>query len=136
MLHDAIKEVTVCDPEPFTIGQGVDSVFPNLDFSEVQANKLADTLIVISGYKNDTRALAALAQNLLYNVIVGLGPVPPLFQVPPIKYISDQVEGFRFMSPEKVQEITGLATSCAQVDIGDPEGSVFSCLVVSHGAPI
>ena len=79
MLHDAVEKITVRDPQPFAVGEGMDGIFLDLNVAEVQPDKLSNALVVIAGDENDTCPFATFAQDFLNNVVVGLWPVPAFF---------------------------------------------------------
>ncbi len=63
---------------------------------------------MIAGQVNDARALAGLAQQLLHHVVVGLWASTSALQSPAVDDVADEIDRFRFMDPEKVEELIGL----------------------------
>jgi hypothetical protein len=55
---------------------------------------------------------------------MGLWPIEPLFHVPQIDDIADQIEILALRRVEKIQKIFGAASRETEVDIGDPNGPV------------
>ena len=61
MLHDTVKKVAMRNPHTLAVGQGVNIIFLDLDFSEAQADELSDTFVMIARYENNAGTFAALA---------------------------------------------------------------------------
>ena len=55
---------------------------------------------------------------------MGLWPIEPLFHVPQIDDIADQIEILALRRVEKIQKIFGAASRETEVNIGDPNGPV------------
>ena len=79
---------------------------------------------MIPGDIGDLRALARLAQDLLHDVVVRLGPVPSAFQLPAVDNIADEIEIFRLIVAQEIEQVFSLASGCAEMNVGNPNGSV------------
>ncbi len=117
MLHDAVEQIAVHDPEPLAVRGRVDRIFDDGDAAQVQPDELARQLIVIARDVNDLRALARAAQDLLHDIVVRLRPVPALLQLPAVQDVADQIEGVGLMRAQEIEEIVGLAPGSAQMDV-------------------
>jgi len=76
----------------------------DLDHAEVRAEIIAQEFVVIAGEIDNARALAALAQDLLDDVIVRLRPIPRPFQAPAIDDIADQIDCLGVVKTQEVQQ--------------------------------
>lgn len=72
---------------------------------------------MIAGDINDARALARLAQELLYDVVAILGPVPVSLQSPAINDIADQEDGIGLVITEKIEQVIRLGGLRAEVHV-------------------
>ncbi|MGH8202564.1 MAG: hypothetical protein ACREVO_19725 [Steroidobacteraceae bacterium] len=82
VLHDAVEQIAVHDPEPFAVRGRMDRLFGDRDPAQVQADELAHQLVMIARNIDDPGALARAAQDLLHHIVVRLRPVPALLQLP------------------------------------------------------
>jgi hypothetical protein len=55
---------------------------------------------------------------------MGLRPIEPLFHIPQINDVADEIEIFTVCSMEKIKQIFSARAWKTQVNIGDPNGPV------------
>ena len=96
----------------------------HVDVAEREVAELARGFVVIAGDVDDLRAFARLAQDLLHDVVVRLRPEPAFAKLPAVDDVADQVQVFRFVMPQEVEQIRRLAAARAEVDVGEPDGAV------------
>ena len=75
----------------------------NLDNAKMRTKIVTQEFIVIAGQIDDPRALAALAQDLLHDVIVRLRPVPRPLQAPAVDDIADEINRLCVMDAEEIE---------------------------------
>ena len=76
---------------------------------------------MVAGYVGYLGSLTRLTQNLLYDIVVALLPIPVLAQLPAINDISDQIELIGFIVLQEVEEKLCLAARRAEVDVRYPD---------------
>ena len=69
----------------------MNGVLDDFDAAEMRPVVTSQKFVVIAGYVNDTYPFARLAQYFLYDVIVGLRPIPGRTQRPAVNNIADQI---------------------------------------------
>lgn len=129
VVHHAVEEIAVSDPEPSAIGSDVDGILDHVDVTEGETYELSQQLIVIAGNVDDARALAREAQELLDDVVMRLGPVPAVAQLPAVEDVADQIERVGPVRSQEIEEIVSLATWRTEVDVRYPDRPVMMALV-------
>jgi hypothetical protein len=81
-----------------------DRVATQLDTTEIEAAVFAKCFVVIAGDIDDAGTFARFAQQLLNDVVVGLGPNRAAADFPEVEDVADQVFGFRVVALREVQE--------------------------------
>ena len=104
----------------------------DLDAAEMRAVIAAQEFVVIAGHVDDARSLAALAQELLHHVVMGLRPVPAGFQRPAIDDIADQVDRVGVVMAEEVDELVGLASARAEMHVRHEQGAIMAHRRIGH----
>jgi hypothetical protein len=127
VLHHAVEQIAMHHPEPAAGGGHVDGVLAHGDVAESHAVELARHFVVVAGHVDHFRALARLAQQLLHHVVVALRPVPATAQLPAVDDVAYQIEHVGLVVLQEIEQIRGLATGRAEMDIGQPDGAVAMC---------
>jgi hypothetical protein len=120
MLHHAVEQVAVGDPQPTAVSRDVDAFVHHVDAAEVVFHVAARELVVVAGHEHHTRALARLAQDLLDDVVVRLRPEPLAPQLPAVDDVAHQVQRLAFQVTQKVEQRLGPAAGRAEVHVGYP----------------
>jgi len=81
---------------------------------------------VIARHEHHARTLARLAQQFLHHIVVRLRPIPTLAQLPAVDDVAHQIQRSRLMVLQEIQQVIGLATGCAEMNIRDPDGAVMA----------
>src|SRR5208282_2972319 len=82
-------------------------------------------LVVVARHVNDLSAFAGLAEDLLDDIVMFLGPeIPGRFQTPAIDDIAHEIKLIGFVVAEEIEQESGFASPSAQMDVGDPDGAV------------
>jgi hypothetical protein len=102
----------------------VDRRRPHLDAAEVGAAEIAQELVVVARQVDDAGALAAFAQQLLYDVVVGLRPVPARAQAPSVDDVPDEVDRLGVVYPQELEQRLGLGAPTAEMHVGNEEGPI------------
>ena len=100
------------------------------------ALEIAQELVMVAGDVEDARALAALAQQLLDDIIVLLRPVPAAAQAPAIDDIPDEIDRIGIVILQEIQKKTGFRTFRTEMDIGKKKSAEFAGLVLDHDADL
>eukprot|EP01132_Coremiostelium_polycephalum_P011880 gene11880-14531_t len=125
------------DHEEFAAVSGfVHRAVHDLDAAEMRALEIAQEFIVVAGDVEDARALAALAQEFLHDVVVLLRPVPAAAQTPSIDDVADQIDRIRIVILQKVQEKGRLGAFGTKMHIGQKERAKLTCLWLNHEADL
>ncbi len=117
VVHDTVEQIAVRDPQALAVCGHVDGIFGDNDLAQREADELADEFIVVARDVDNPRPLTSFAQQLLHDVVVLLGPVPPLAQLPAIQNIADQIQRFGLVAAQKIEQIIGLAARRAEMNI-------------------
>jgi hypothetical protein len=133
---DQVKNIAMNHQIAAAVDALMDGVFHDLNAAEVRAVIAAQKFVVIAGYINDARTLARLAQYFLYDVIVGLRPVPGRAQRPAVDDIAHKENCFGFVMAEKIKQLIGLTAARTKMHIGDEQRAKPSRGVVRHSATI
>jgi len=96
----------------------------HLDAAERVVGVRASELVVIPGDVDDPGALPRLPQDLLDDVVVGLRPVPPASQHPPVEQVADDVQRVRVVVAQELEELLGLGRARAEVHVRQPDRPV------------
>src|SRR3546814_17416044 len=99
-------------------------LFPDLDTAEIRACELAEHLVVIAGDIDDVRAALGALHDAADDRIVPLGPVKALLQSPAVDDVADQVEDIAVDVIEEIEQQPVVASSRAEVDVGNPDRSI------------
>ncbi len=133
MLDHAVEQIAVHDPQALAGERRVERFAAHMDVTERKVAELTRGFVVIARHVDDLGAFARFAQHLLHDVVVRLRPVPAFLQLPAVDDVAHEVEVFRLVVPQEVEQIRRLTTARAEVDVGQPDGAVavrFSVLVV------
>src|SRR6266516_7950255 len=110
----------VNDEHATSVRQTMDRMSLHGDIA-VSAEKTGEHFVVVTRDVNDACALARFAENFLDNVVVLLWPVTAAAQkLPDVDQIAHHIERFAFVLAQKIEQRAGIATACAQMDIGNP----------------
>jgi len=109
--------VAVDEPQAPAIGGDVHRVVHHLHPAKVVVGEVARKLVVVAWHKHHLGALARLAQDLLDDIVVRLGPEPAPAQLPAVNDVTQQVQVIARVSFQKFKQGFGLATGCAQVQV-------------------
>lgn len=123
--HDCVVQVAMHHQKFPPVGHGVNGFVADVDTAEGESDELPRTFIVISGDIGDPCPLAGLAQNLLNDVVVGLSPIPPAFQLPTVDDVPNKEKTIALVMLEKVEKPFGLATGGSQMNIRYPDRAVM-----------
>src|SRR5262249_51491502 len=132
--HD-IEKITVDHEVALAVGRNVDRVFDHFNAAKMRAVIVTQKLVVIARDVDHVRALARLAQELLYDVVVSLRPVPAAFELPAVDDVADEVDGVGIVVAEKIDQDFGLAAFGAEVDVGQeqrPDLLLHVCRPLKH----
>ena len=99
--------------------------FRHFDATEMVTHKAACEFIVVAGDVDHMAAFAGTAQQLLHHVVVGLRPIPFAAQLPAVDDVAHQIQVIAGVGLQKLNQGLGLASGCAQMQIGDKNGSVM-----------
>ena len=66
---------------------------------------------------HNARAFARFAQQLLYDVIVGLRPVPVMTKLPAINDVTDQIDCRSIVGSDEIEELVCLRPPAAEVNV-------------------
>ena len=88
----AVEIVTMGNPHAAAIGRGVHRVVHDFDAAKMVIAKATGKFVVIAWNKNNLGAFARPAQQLLHHVVVRLGPVPALAQLPAVHNVTHQIQ--------------------------------------------
>src|ERR1700680_3710804 len=94
-LDDPVEKVAVQYEQAAAIRGYMHDLFPHLDSSERKLQEVSAESVVVAWDEYDASPLARLAQNLLHDIVVHLGPVPAPPQLPAIDDIADKIKIFR-----------------------------------------
>ena len=134
IAHDAVELVAMDHQQLAAVGLGVDRLFLDLHPAEGELAVLPRRLVVVAGDVDDVGALARLAHDLLDDIVVRLRPVPPALQAPAIDNVADQVQSLALVPSQEIEQHLGLATTRAQMDIGQEDRAMAGRLVtLYHG---
>src|SRR5204863_1952434 len=86
------------------VGAIMHEVPDDLDAAKMRPVEVAQHLVVIARHIDDARALARLAQELLYDVIVRLRPVPSAAQGPAVDDVADEKNRLGIIFAQEVEE--------------------------------
>jgi hypothetical protein len=92
----------------------MDDAVGDLDAAEMGSQEAAEELVVVARNIDNSRALAALAQDLLNHIVVELRPVPRPLQPPAIRNVADQVNRLGVIVLQEVEQKIRLAPARAQ----------------------
>ncbi|ABA51161.1 hypothetical protein BURPS1710b_1413 [Burkholderia pseudomallei 1710b] len=124
VLDHAVEQVAVDDPQTFARERRVERLAAHVDLAEREVAELARGFVVVAGDVDDLRALSRLAQDLLHHVVVRLRPVPAFPELPAVDDVADEVQVFRFVVLQKVEQVAGLAAARAEMDVRQPDRPV------------
>ena len=103
VLHDAIEQITVRDPQSLAVDREVNGILDHFDTAEGKADELTTELVVVAWDVDDASAFARHTQEFLYDVVVFLWPVPALAQLPTIENVADQEKRLAAVSFEECE---------------------------------
>jgi len=125
----------VNDKIPPAIRRQVDGSFDQPHGAETDANEFLQKFIMIAGDACHPGLLAVLAQQLLNEHIVFVGPIPLPAQLPAVNEITHDVKVVAFGLAEKVKELAHLGMSRAQMNVGNPYGAILHGLMADTSGP-
>src|SRR6266404_3424707 len=131
-MGQAVELVSVNDQVTLAVGPNVEGPFNQPHATEGDPNKWLQELVVVSGDECHAGFLAVLAQQLLDEHIVLVGPKPFPPQLPAIKEVADDVELGAFAFTQEINEFVHLGVLCAQMNIGDPNGAIIHWFVANQ----
>ncbi len=120
---DHVELVAVNDQKATSIGRDVLDFVDQLDVAQHQLGVTAQEFIVIAGDINDFGAALAHGQQAANHVGVCLWPVHAAAQFPAIDDVADQVHLVSLIALEKSGKVLGLAITCTQMNVGNPQGA-------------
>ena len=132
-MDDGVELVAVDDEEVAAVGGLVDGAVGNDDAAEMGALERTQELVVVAGDVDDAGALAALAQQLLDDVVVALRPVPGAAQPPAVDDVADEDRWSRRRGAQEIEQEFGLRRLRAEMDVGEEQGA--ECGVASFAMP-
>jgi hypothetical protein len=95
-------------------------------------------LIVVARDVDHVAAFASAAQQLLNHIVVSLGPIPFAAQLPAVDDVAHEVQVVTGVGFEEFDQSFGLASRCAQMQIGDKNSAVMHPVLMGtkvSGAP-
>jgi hypothetical protein len=131
-----IKLVPVDHEVALAVGGLVQGIIRQLDASEIDAEIVAQELVMVARKVDEARPFPDLAQELLHHVVVGLRPVPTGFQLPSVDNVADEIDGVRIIGLEEVEQGPCLAPPGAEVEVRQEQRShAYGICILSHGPP-
>ena len=124
MPHHDVEIVTMRHEKTPTVRRRMDSRAHHLDATEGHADILSGKLVVVARDIDHPGALADFAKQLLDDVVVGLRPIPAASEAPAIDDVADEVDGFRIVVFEEVEDELVLATASPKMEVGHEEGAI------------
>lgn len=118
-MHDDVEFVAVDDEQTPAISRAMDGIFLQGN-TAVVALEAAEKFVVVAHNIDDFGALAAFAEKLLDNVVVGLGPENASAKGPDIDEVAYEVEFLEFRIAEEIQKSAGVASPGSQVNVRYP----------------
>ena len=101
------------NPHAAAVGRGVHRVVHDFDTAKMVIAKATGKFVVVAGYKNHLAAFTGPAQQLLHHIVVRLGPIPALAQLPAVHNVAHQIEVFAGVVFEEIEQRFRLATGGA-----------------------
>ena len=98
------------------VGQTMDSMLLHLDVA-ISAVKFGEQIIVIARDINGPCAFARFAQNLLNDVVMLLRPINTAPQLPDVDQIAHNVESFKVVFAEEVEQCPSVRATRSQMHI-------------------
>jgi len=123
-MRQAVELMAVENQIALLLCGNVNRSFHQADAAEVHAGKLLEKFIVISVKQNDARLLPVFPQDFLDENVVLFEPAPVAFQFPAVNEVADDVEVFRFVIAEKIQERFDLGVPRPKVNVRNPNGAI------------
>ena len=117
MLDHEIEDVAVNDEIAAAVRGLMDRSLLDLDAAEMGAVIVAQEFVVVAREVDYAGALARLTQDLLHDVIVRLRPVPAGAQLPAVDDVADQIDRFRIVITQEVEQAFGLAAARAEMNV-------------------
>ena len=117
VAHDQVELISVDHEVAPAVGAFVNGMFGEFDPTEAGADVIPQELVVVAWDVDQPRPLADLAQELLYDVVVRLRPVPARFEAPAVDDVPDKINKVSIVAPEEVQQERRLASLRSEVDI-------------------
>jgi hypothetical protein len=122
VLDHHVEVIAVDDKIALAVAGLMDRGFRNLDPAEMVAVVVSQELVVVARHVHDARALAGEAQELLHDVVMGLRPVPAVFELPAVHDVTDEIDHVGLMIAQEVEQPLGLAALGPEMNVGDEEG--------------
>ena len=110
--------------QPPPVGGLVDGVARDEEVA-VFTEESAHHLVVVAGDVNETRALAAFAQDFLDDIVMALRPVTAAAQAPDVDEVADEVQRLALGGTQEIEHGVGVAAAGAKVEIGNPGGAIM-----------
>src|SRR6185437_12464710 len=98
----------------------------DLDAGIVAAAEAAQEFVVIARHEDDSGAGVDLAQDLVHDLAVDLGPEPAALELPAVDDVADEIEGLAGVSLQEVEQKLRLAAAGPQMDIGNEDRPVIA----------
>ena len=80
--------------------------------------------VVIAGNVKNLGAVAALGKHQFHDPLVDRRPVPAAVQQPEVEDVAHQIEVLGIMVFEKIQKIVAVSVAGAEVEVGEPDGTI------------
>jgi hypothetical protein len=103
VFDHAVELVAVDDQELAPVGAFEDGVAQDHHLADGEAVVVPRDLVVVAGDVDDPRAVAGHGQELLQDLVVGLGPVPVAGEAPAVDDVADQEELVAVVAVEELE---------------------------------
>jgi len=133
--HNRVKLVAMKDQKLPAIGGLMDGFAHDLDAGQIEIGIVAQGFIMVAGDIDDLCAFSGAAQNFLDNQVVVGAPIPRAFDPPAVNNVADQIDGFRLVVVEKVDQQAGLAPRRSQMNVRQEQGAM-ACGIFSRPADL
>src|SRR4051812_9230865 len=130
-----VEQIAMNDQESSSVGRYMNDTLRHFDAAEMRAIEFSQELVVVAGDVDDAGALARPAQQFLYDIVVGLRPIPSGSEHPAVDDIADEINDVSFVVAKKFEQFFGLAAFGAEVQVGQeqcPDARIPFGLVREH----
>jgi len=115
----------VHDDIALAVGRFVNGLQLDLDAAKALPRILTQSVVVVAGNEYDARALAHLAEDLLQDIIVGLGPDRAAANTPEVDDVADKVDRIGVMLTQKIEQQLRITGRCAEMDVRYKQRSIL-----------